>query len=213
MADGHAQSLPRSGSASWALVRSKGLPPQAGLIAALLRRRPHATPTLDNDYPDDDARAPASDASDTASRRPGRVSLSKSNADMGMGSTKLGSHQSSHAQQVQQVLRAAAMSFLDADVKGEGDGELTLDEFVNILPAELRASTGDEALHEAFSMADADGSGSISRTEVRATPSSSGPQHSRPLLLTSRVRSRWSSVLLLDTQRGHAPRRDGGRRR
>lgn len=71
--------------------------------------------------------------------------------------------QASHARQVQQVLREAAITFLMAD--SSNDGELNFREFVDLLPQEMRGHTPESVLREAFDMADTDRSGMVSRTE------------------------------------------------
>lgn len=64
-------------------------------------------------------------------------------------------------QQLGTILREAAVSFLAID--GAGDGELDFEDFKKLLPH--GEEMNEQMLREAFGMADADGSGTISKTE------------------------------------------------
>ena len=61
------------------------------------------------------------------------------------------------------LLRASTEAFIACDV--ESDRVLSFDEFINIVPSELRAQASEETLRELFACADADGDGTVSQEE------------------------------------------------
>lgn len=70
------------------------------------------------------------------------------------------------------LLQATSDAFLAADVNG--DKCLSFEEFVNIVPEEMRLKTEAETLQELFEHADADGDGTVTLEEcasrMQSTP-------------------------------------------
>ena len=64
---------------------------------------------------------------------------------------------------LQNLIQGSAIAFLDADAND--DKKLTYDEFMTIVPEELRKANSEETLRETFQMADANSDGSISLEE------------------------------------------------